>query len=110
VGLLGVASIVTTAGLYRAVHDGPYRLAVDPFDTRAWLFRASGHVFPDYRAWTVETSLLTAVWLTILVVVTAGFVHAEHGWTPATAIAALSRPRRTIETVLTRLRAAASTS
>jgi hypothetical protein len=64
--VLGIASLATTAALYRAAQAGSIRLAVDPFDMEAWLFQATAAIFPDYRGWDEATVLLTALWLTLL--------------------------------------------
>jgi hypothetical protein len=87
--LLGLASLATTVSLYRAVHDGPYRLAVDPFDLQAPVFRWTRGLFPDYRAWDAETVALTVCWLVILIGSTALLAWREYG---ATMLRAVLRP------------------
>jgi hypothetical protein len=76
---LGLTSFAITASLYGAVHDGPYRLAVDPFDMWALPFRATAFLFPDYRAWDAGTVALTALWLVVLLGTGATLAYREFG-------------------------------
>ena len=54
-----------TAGLAHAGHSGEIRIAVDPFDMNFPPFQAVSWLFPDYRAWTIETWGLTVFWLAL---------------------------------------------
>ena len=62
---LAVYGAVITAGLAWAGHAGEITIAVDPFEMRFLPFRGVAWLFPDYRVWTLQTWLLTAVWLTL---------------------------------------------
>jgi hypothetical protein len=70
VGTLGVWSVATTAALARAAGSGEVTLAVDPFALRSFVFNATSPLFPDYRAWSSETVLLTIIWLLLLAATT----------------------------------------
>jgi hypothetical protein len=60
---LGLCTLLFTALLWSAGSSGEVVQAVDPFEMRALPFRWSSHLFPDYRAWTSETVVLTVAWL-----------------------------------------------
>ncbi len=64
VGALAAHSMLITIALTRASRANEVRLAVDPFDMTSMWFRALAGLFPDYRAWTLETTVLHALWLT----------------------------------------------
>ena len=59
--LLGVYTLVITAGLAQAGHAGEITLAVDPFDMRYPPFQSVASLFPLYTWWTAETWRLT-IW------------------------------------------------
>lgn len=63
--IVGVAgwSVLTTVLLAIAGHRREVVLAVDPFTMTAAPFRLMAGLFPDYRAWTVGTWVLTSLWL-----------------------------------------------
>lgn len=61
--VLGLYTIVLTAGLAYAGHAGEVTMAVDPFDMSFLPFQGVSALFPDYRSWTAETWGLTAMWL-----------------------------------------------
>ena len=61
--VLGLYTVVVTAGLAYAGHVGEVTVAVDPFDMAFPPFRGAAVLFPDYRSWPVETWVLTAIWL-----------------------------------------------
>ena len=63
VGALAGYSLLLTASLARASAAGEIRLAVDPFVLGAPLFRFAAPLFPDYRQWTLATSVAHAAWL-----------------------------------------------
>ena len=65
IGLLALYSTLVTAALTRASMAHEVRLAVDPFDLHAALFRLAAPLFPDYRAWTLATSALHVGWLLV---------------------------------------------
>lgn len=58
-------SVLTTALLAVAGHRQEVVIAVDPFAMSAAPFRLAGVLFPDYRAWSVSTWVLTAAWLAV---------------------------------------------
>jgi hypothetical protein len=70
IGVLGVWSAATTAALVRAASSGEVTLAVDPFAMRSFVFSATSPLFPDYRAWSSETVLLTVIWFLLLAATT----------------------------------------
>ncbi|MGE0060090.1 MAG: hypothetical protein AB7T32_19080 [Dehalococcoidia bacterium] len=104
--LLSLASLATTLSLYRAVHDGPWRLAVDPFAMKASLFHWAQRLYPDYRFWDDFTLRATLIWLALLVVSGTWLAWREYG---ATLRGAMTHPRQTISLAVLRLRASAST-
>ena len=53
--LLGVYTLVITAGLAQAGHAGEITIAVDPFDMRYPPFQSVASLFPLYTWWTAET-------------------------------------------------------
>ena len=61
--LLGVYTLVITAGLAQAGHAGEITIAVDPFDMRYPPFQSVASLFPLYTWWTAETWRLTILWL-----------------------------------------------
>ncbi len=61
--VLGLYTIVLTAGLAYAGHTGEVTIAVDPFDMSFLPFQGVSALFPDYRSWTAETWSLTVIWL-----------------------------------------------
>ena len=63
VGVLGLYTLVVSAGLAHAGHTGEVTIAVDPFDMSFPPFQGLSVLFPDYRSWTVETWGLTVMWL-----------------------------------------------
>jgi hypothetical protein len=63
VAALAVWSAATTVALTSAARNSEITLAVDPFDMRSPVFQTAASLFPDYRAWTSETVLLTTAWL-----------------------------------------------
>lgn len=65
VGGLAAYSMLLTLALTRASRASEVRLAVDPFDMTSIWFQAPAGLFPDYRAWTLETTMLHACWLTV---------------------------------------------
>ena len=67
IAVLAVYGAAITAGLARAGHSDEVRIAVDPFDMSFPPFQVLSGLFPDYRAWTLETWGLTAFWLTLAV-------------------------------------------
>jgi hypothetical protein len=68
---LGAWSALTTALLSVAGHRGEVVVAVDPFTMSAAPFRIVGGLFPDYRAWTAGTWMLTVAWLAVAAVAVA---------------------------------------
>jgi hypothetical protein len=62
---LGLCTLLFTALLWSAGSSGEVVLAGDPFEMQAPPFRWSSHLFPDYRAWTFETVVLTVAWLAL---------------------------------------------
>lgn len=83
-------SLAVTGALAAAGHARDVRIAVDPFAMDAPLFRLAGPLFPDYRWWSLETNVLTAVWLVAFA------VAAAAPWLPAAlGLAARLRPRTT---------------
>ena len=62
-GALAVYSALVTAALARAAIAHEVRLAVDPFELHAALFRLAAPLFPDYREWTPLASALHVGWL-----------------------------------------------
>jgi hypothetical protein len=60
---LGLCTLLFTALLWSDASSGQVVLAVDPFEMQALPFRWSAHLFPDYRAWALETVALTVAWL-----------------------------------------------
>ena len=67
IAVVAVYGAAITAGLAHAGHSGDVRIAVDPFDMSFPPFQVLSGLFPDYRAWTLETWGLTAFWLTLAV-------------------------------------------
>ena len=65
IAVLAAYSAAITAGLARAGHSDEVRIAVDPFDMNFPPFQIVSWLFPDYRAWTLETWGLTAFWLAL---------------------------------------------
>ena len=65
IAVVAVYGAAITAGLARAGHSGEVRIAVDPFDMSFTPFQSVSWLFPDYRAWTLETWGLTAFWLAL---------------------------------------------
>ncbi|HEY8489143.1 MAG TPA: hypothetical protein VIL38_08730 [Thermaerobacter sp.] len=63
---LALGSLAVTAALVRSVGLGQVTVAVDPFAMPVGWFQALGRVFPDYRAWTLPTTVLTGLWLAVL--------------------------------------------
>ena len=62
--VLGAYSLAVTAALALAGRSREVVIAVDPWEMEARLFRVVDGVFPQYTAWTTETWVLTAAWLT----------------------------------------------
>ena len=62
--VLGLYTFLVTAGLAYAGHVDEVTMAVDPFDMAFPPFQGPAILFPDYRSWTVETWVLTVMWLT----------------------------------------------
>jgi hypothetical protein len=60
---LGAWSLMITVALWSAGSAGEVQMAVEPWQMSGALFRVIDGAFPDYRAWTSATVLLTAVWL-----------------------------------------------
>jgi hypothetical protein len=60
---LGLCTLLFTVLLWSAASAGQVVLAVDPYEMQALPFRWSAQLFPDYRAWTLETVSLTVAWL-----------------------------------------------
>jgi hypothetical protein len=56
-------SALTTVLLAFAGHRQEVAIAVDPFTMTAAPFQLAAGLFPDYRAWTAETWVLTGLWL-----------------------------------------------
>ncbi len=67
IAVVAVYGAAITAGLAHAGHSGDVRIAVDPFDMSFPPFQVLSGLFPDYRAWALETWGLTAFWLTLAV-------------------------------------------
>ena len=63
--LLGVYSVVVTAGLALAGHSREITIAVNPFDMAFLPFRALSPLFPQYTSWTAETWALTMFWVVL---------------------------------------------
>ena len=61
--VLGAYSLAVTAALALAGRSREVVIAVDPWEMDAVLFRVFDGLFPQYTAWTTETSLLTVAWL-----------------------------------------------
>lgn len=62
VGALGMFSGLVTVALVRASGLGEVTIAVDPFALPATVFRGTSTLFPDYRAWSLDTMALHAAW------------------------------------------------
>ena len=62
VAVLGIYSLVITAGLAVAGHTGEITIAVDPFDMAFPPFQGLAGLFPLYTWWTTETWRLTFLW------------------------------------------------
>lgn len=60
---LAVYSLGVTIALIRAVREGEVTTAVDPFNLSASIFHGLAPAFPNYTYWSVETWLLTAIWV-----------------------------------------------
>ena len=65
IALLAAYGVTITGGLAHAGHSGEVKIAVDPFDMGFPPFQAVYWLFPDYRAWTLETWALTVLWLAL---------------------------------------------
>ena len=65
IALLGVYSVIVTAGLALAGHSREITIAVDPFDMAFLPFQALAPVFPQYTSWTGETWALTVFWVSL---------------------------------------------
>ena len=65
IAVLAAYGAAITAGLAHAGHAGKVRIAVDPFDMNFPPFQIVSWLFPDYRAWTLETWGLTVFWLAL---------------------------------------------
>ncbi len=64
-------SLAVTAALVHASRCGAVRIAVDPFEMPAGIFRVTEPLFPNYTWWGSETILLNAAWLALGVSTTA---------------------------------------
>lgn len=64
-GVLGLYSLGVTAALAEAGRSREVVIAVDPFDMGANLFQGISRLFPQYTSWTVETWVLTVLWLAL---------------------------------------------
>ena len=65
IALLGVYSVIVTAGLALAGHSREITIAVDPFDMSFPPFQVLSPVFPQYTSWTGETWALTVFWVSL---------------------------------------------
>jgi hypothetical protein len=66
-GALGVLTLLTTVSLAYAVRYEGIRLAFDPYAMDTPGFQALGRVFPNYQTWSLETVVLTFIWLALFV-------------------------------------------
>jgi hypothetical protein len=66
-GAAAAYSLLVTFLLFRSADRGAVTLAVNPFDINDAAFTWPGRLFPLYTWWTVETNILNAAWLTLLV-------------------------------------------
>lgn len=84
IALLGICTLVFTAGLAHAGHVGEITIAVDPFDMTFVPFQAVAGLFPLYTWWTAETWQLTYAWWATFVVAAAATLWPEisqgRGW------------------------------
>ena len=75
--VLGVLTVVTTAGLAKAGRAGEITIAVDPFDMSFPPFQGLSGLFPLYTWWTSETWWLTFLWLALAGLVTVAVIWPE---------------------------------
>lgn len=80
--VLGVYSLAVTAALALAGRSREVVIAVDPWEMEAALFRVLDGMFPQYTAWTTETWVLTAAWLSAAAVALAAWVTVGEQGTP----------------------------
>jgi hypothetical protein len=75
-GALAAYSLLVTLLLARAGHLEQITAAVDPWEMPALPFEALAPLFPQYTSWGSETQALNATWLTIALLLLAGYA----GW------------------------------
>jgi hypothetical protein len=104
VAVLSIATLLNTASLYHAVHDGPQRLAFDPFTMKAWFWDWTAQLFPDYRFWDAYTWQRTIAWLGAFFGAGVWWSWREYGTSVASM---LSRNQGRVAAALSGLRAGA---
>ncbi len=92
-GAAGAYSLAVAATLWHGVANGPYRLAFDPFEMQAPIFRVAGRFLPQYTSWGRETVVLNTAWLTIGIAALVLVAWFEFGPSPAR-IREFSRAKR----------------
>lgn len=80
--VLGAYSLAVTAALALAGRSREVVIAVDPWEMEARLFRLFDVLFPQYTAWTTETWVLTAAWLSAGAVALAAWLALGEAGTP----------------------------
>ena len=70
IGVLGAYTMAVTVALAMSGHSQEIVIAVDPFEMSSPIFQAISPIVPDYRVWNFNTWTLTALWLSLLGVLT----------------------------------------
>jgi hypothetical protein len=76
--VLSIGTLSATLGLLQSAQRGDVTLAVNPFDAGGWWLDATRPLFPLYTAYTLETVLLSTLWVGIalaLHAISVGYYH-----------------------------------